>query len=694
MKPLGFVAFALLLLLSARGAHGAPAILSHDLSVALHMESHTMNASDTMTIRPGGVSRLSLTLAEGALVTRLSVGGKDYPFVPFPFRNGMLGFPVPEEARQGTLVVTVAYIAAFDDPVPDSPVNTEDPGYGVAGSITPRGVFLSDEALWYPSLPGSKPTWRVRVETREGIEAVTAGSLLQRSASGGATVSEWKIDQPLPGIALSAGKYRVREGNAGDIRLYTYFYPESDPLSAKYLEAAAGFLGLYRKLFGPYPFDKFAVVENFFPTGYGFPSYTLLGSTVVRLPFIVETSLGHEIAHSWWGNGVRVDAGLGNWSEGLVTYVADHLYRERSSPGAARAYRLQLLLDYAALVPPEDDFPLVEFTGRTSPGSRAVGYGKAAMAFHMARRKAGDDAFWSGLRAVAREKLFREASWGDFDRAIFGDRSPGASSFFRQWIERPGAPSLALTDVKAERENGRWKVSGRITQQKPYFELEVPLRLETDGKPVNAIVRIGGEDVHFAMFADSRPARLVADPDVDVFRRLDPSEVPPLINGVRGSRSLLVVAARGMRADIIEASSVLLSAIGKNGIPVAREEDTPASLTAGRDVLYIGLPHGNGYLPPFPRELSATPESFTLEGERYKSAGDALFAVLPHPSDKGRVAAVFLPFSAEAASQAARKIPHYGKYSFLSFSGGVNKARGTWPADASPMVHVFGSAPR
>ena len=62
---------------------------------------------------------------------------------------------------------------------------------------------------------------------------------------------------------------------------------------------------------GPYPFPKFAIVENFFPTGYGFLSYTLLGGSVLKLPFIPETSLRHEIAHSWWGNGVLVDYAAG-----------------------------------------------------------------------------------------------------------------------------------------------------------------------------------------------------------------------------------------------------------------------------------------------------------------------------------------------------------------------------------------------
>ncbi len=36
-------------------------------------------------------------------------------------------------------------------------------------------------------------------------------------------------------------------------------------------------------------------------------SYTLLGRTVIKMPFIVYTSLGHEIAHNWWSNSVFVD---------------------------------------------------------------------------------------------------------------------------------------------------------------------------------------------------------------------------------------------------------------------------------------------------------------------------------------------------------------------------------------------------
>ena len=95
----------------------------------------------------------------------------------------------------------------------------------------------------------------------------------------------------------------VEEKSVDDITVATYLLPQNKHLAAAYLGATAEYLSLYSDLFGAYPFQKFAVVENFFPTGFGFPSYTLLGGRVLQLPFIIHTSLGHEIAHCWWGTG-------------------------------------------------------------------------------------------------------------------------------------------------------------------------------------------------------------------------------------------------------------------------------------------------------------------------------------------------------------------------------------------------------
>ncbi|NIP28737.1 MAG: M1 family metallopeptidase, partial [Phycisphaerae bacterium] len=152
----------------------------------------------------------------------------------------------------------------------------------------------------------------VTVIAPEGMLAVTAGQLEGHQTQNGKSVSTWLIKDPIRGLSLSVGPYIVRQKKVGNITAATYFFAETDHLAGAYLEATARYLKLYQDLFGPYPFNKFAVVENFFPTGYGFPSYTLIGGRVLRLPFIIHTSLGHEIAHCWWGNGVLVDYASGN----------------------------------------------------------------------------------------------------------------------------------------------------------------------------------------------------------------------------------------------------------------------------------------------------------------------------------------------------------------------------------------------
>ena len=69
---------------------------------------------------------------------------------------------------------------------------------------------------------------------------------------------------------------------------------------------------MYEELLGPYPWSRFSVVENFWETGYGMPSFTLLGPKVIRFPFLLHSSFPHELLHNWWGNGVYLADDDGN----------------------------------------------------------------------------------------------------------------------------------------------------------------------------------------------------------------------------------------------------------------------------------------------------------------------------------------------------------------------------------------------
>lgn len=680
------VAIAAGVFLFGATALASPPIVRHDLAVTLDPASQRLTGTDTLKVTPGEGSHLLLTIAPDARITAVSIAGKARPFT---FENGRLRIPWAQHAGSGEVAVSVSYEAFFRDSVPKDPIHTEDPSYGVTGVISPEGTSLLPGAGWYPDFPGSSSSFCLRVQAPAGYEAVTQGKRLNRDTNAGVTTSVWNITHTTKGLALSAGPYVVQERDVKGIPIYTYFFPEDDDLAARYLEATARYLRLYSNLFGPYPFEKFAVVENFFPTGYGFPSYTLLGKTVIRLPFILDTSLGHEVAHSWWGNGVLVDYDRGNWCEGLTVYVADYLYKERSSAEEGRAYRLKVLRDYATLVPPGEDFPLQAFTGRISPSTRAVGYGKGAMVFHMARRLVGDKAFWAGLGDVFREKCFHLASWDDFAEALGRAGGRNLKPFFGQWVTRSGAPKLALEGVKVKKDNRGWEVSGRLTQKAPCYDLEVPLRLETDGASIEAKISSTGREAFFTLSSNATPRRLVADPDVDLFRRLDPSEIPPTVNGIKGSKSLVVVVARSLPPVTRDASRLLLKALGQEKSTMFLEDEIYPSRLKGHDVLYVGFPEEKAYLSTLPKGLALWPDRFTVEGVSYHGEGDVLFVVLPNPQDRQRVMGLFLPLSAKAVPRVARKIPHYGKYSYLVFRKGVNQAKGTWPVSASPLIHVF-----
>ena len=57
--------------------------------------------------------------------------------------------------------------------------------------------------------------------------------------------------------------------SAGATNVMAFLRTPDETLANKYLEATSQYLEMYRKLVGPYPFSKFALVENFWETGYG-----------------------------------------------------------------------------------------------------------------------------------------------------------------------------------------------------------------------------------------------------------------------------------------------------------------------------------------------------------------------------------------------------------------------------------------
>lgn len=682
-----------LILFVASGSCALAAVSRHDLAIDLHPESHSVLVSDKVSIDDWGDRDLVFSLAPGAEIRSVSIGGVG---AKYAFYSGRLTvWPDPSLSGK-TVTVDIAYQAVFNDPVESAPASFDNPGFGVEGTISDKGAFLLSESGWYPRIEGLS-SYDIKVTAPLGTYAVTAGEFLGHTDEGGRSVSSWKINGLRQGLALSAAKYSIRTGTAGTVPVYTWFFPESDQFSETYIKAATSHIAFYDSLHGPYGFPKFAVVENFFQTGYGFPSYTLLGSQVLRLPFIPQTSLRHEIAHCWWGNGVLVDYDSGNWCEGLATYVADYLSRETASQKEAEDYRRQILREYATVAASRGDFPLARFSSRTDPATKAVGYGKAAFVFHMIRKKIGDGPFWGSLMRIYAQNFQKVTSWEDF-RKVFvaegGLDERESKRFFNQWLTREGAPKLKLQNVSARKNAAGWRVSGSVVQSAPFFDLDAKIALSTPtGERIDKNVKISGQSSRFEIDSHSEPKKLSLDPDTDLFRLLYPEEIPATVNSLKGSKELIAVLSAGIPATAAADFEVLLAGLNKQGTRIVLEKNVDLKHLENKDVLFFGFPQSDKLkrrLSATPPGVKVSPEDFSLDGSFSSENSDCLFIVFTGP---GKIlTALFLPLAgtvADSISPAARKITHYGQFSYLAFAAGTNTSKGIWPISKSPLVHEF-----
>ena len=298
---------------------------------------------------------------------------------------------------------------------------------------------------------------------------------------------------------------------------------------------------------------------------------------------------------------------------------------------------------------PDSDFPLAGFTSRVDPASRAIGYGKGAMVFHMIRNEIGDQAFFGALRAICRERLYRSASWGDFERAFTQSSGRDMSAFFQQWLTRPGGPRLALSKVARRREGQGWTVSGTVVQSPPFYELRLPLSLETDGPPVRKILTVTGGITPFSISSPAEPRHLLLDPDAEEFRVLAPSETPVTVNNIKGSQQLTIIRTEDCHASA-ETFRRLLESLGQGKAAVIREDELDAARLHGQDLLFCGMPKQRSLLPPLPAGITIHGTGFSVQEDVVPAPDGLIFLVLQFPLNRGGL----LPFF----SRSRRKPPN------------------------------------
>ena len=552
-----------------------------------------------------------------------------------------------------------------------------EPGLSPYNLISEAGITLIDR--WHP-VADHEMFFKLTAHIPAEFEAVSEADEIVTFPVNGKKQVTFRFPHPLFSINFIAGPYIVNQESFGENKaLVSYFFPEDQHLAADYLAKAKKYLSRYEEMLGPYPYNRFAIVENRLPTGFAMPTFTLLGQSVVRLPFIVDTSLGHEVLHAWFGNGVRMSPLEGNWVEGLTTYLADQSFA--ADENRDLAYRKEQLVKYQSFVRPDmglilRDFSNVGHGDIAGQPIRAVGYNKSSMFFHMLRNKIGPEIFTASLREFVNRSKFKTAGWSNLQASFENISGMDLEDFFTQWLDRSDIPVLAIRNPEVINKDGYPVLRFSIIQENdaPYV-LEIPTVIKTATEELHKTLSVSKPSTLFEFPLTSVPHALVIDPGYDLMRQLAPSELPPVWSQFLGTANKIAVLPseehRGRYNSFLE----ILDA---SEVPVLLQDEVTNKDLAENSLLFLGI---EGTLS---RSLFAQPDH---------PAGGFVLDVRRNPLNPDEVAVLVSAADSEQVEMAAGKLRHYGKYSYLFFKDGRNRDKNITATDSGLTVELVSLPP-
>jgi len=511
-------------------------------------------------------------------------------------------------------------------------------------------VFLM--ANWYPQ-PNVLAAYQLSVTLPNGFLATSEAQTVEVQNTSQTATFTFQFNQGLDSLTLAASKnYRLKTDNYNNIALEAYFFKDDAHLADTYLEYAKKYLAMYEQMLTPYPFKRFAIVENIRPTGYSMPTYTLLGRAVVRLPFIVKTSLGHEILHQWFGNSVYIDYDKGNWAEGLTNYLADQHYAALSGNGSA--YRKQIMVDYNAYVHDNNAMPVNAFEVRHNKAQSAIGYGKTAMIFHQLRKRVGDKTFFAALREFLTANSFRAASWRDIQHAFEKVSGQNLTAYFAQWLERKDIPHMTAEKAELVVAQGKLTLSFSLVQHTKPYHLQLPITIHSaTGKTQHRVKVNNAEQQQITLILEEPPTKVVIDEDYDIMRQLRRVEIPPTLGRIKGNEKIIVVMSPKQR----QLYQPLLKALGIAHLTVVAPQQITFTQVKNNSLIIAGFD---------------TPMIDMLFGKQSVPADGVRVAIRNNPYNNKEVIALLHAKNVHEVKAVARRVSHYGKYSVLAFTAGKN----------------------
>ncbi len=714
-----------------------PEISGHAMTVIITPDDHWISAMDVVFLEgpagPGFEFTLNKNL-EIQYIGRIAGGTlslEKFDFEIVPYQGSGTGEvdetttvnSVIVDLPEGTNVFMIEYSGEINDPINPSTALGRVRGDYTSGIISPEGVYLSSETGWYPDTEFSMATYNVNVQLPEGWSSVSQGNREQQEYG----FVQWTSDVPSDGCVLVANQYNINTRTIDGVDCSTYFYMDNEDLSNQFLDKLEEYLPAYVELFGPHPYSRFDIVENFFSTGYGMPGFTLLGSRVLTMPFATaEGSLAHELVHNWWGNYVYVDWESGNWCEGLTSFSTNYYWNVIDGrPEDAEAFRFRSMVRYAVDVSEEEDYPVREFRTKMTAEDGNIGYDKASGIFIMLHEMLGKDKFFEALRLGVERYGGQRTSWDDWKVVFEEVYGKSLTRFFTSWLDQTGAPSLEVYDVSSSESEDGYRLHFFIRQTGNPFYFDLPVRMITENADTTVPLQIFSQEQSCSIIGPDRPLSIEIDPEYYIYRRLTREEIPPGLKTTLVADSLIVVLPSGGTDETLETMSMgghggsggasevtvrehyesLAEQVAASGTDVTIKDDVEVTEEdlANSSILCFGAARYNSIVEELGtasgeqgaaasdlgvasgKLVDFSEGGFTIDGTEYTGEGNSVLVTVRNPFNPDYDITFYMGNSPQAIFKASY-IFFYNWDSYIVYEDGTVIDRGDWETNEGSLI--------
>jgi len=384
---------------------------------------------------------------------------------------------------------------------------------------------------WLPVIdhPYDKAACDFYVTAPVYFQVIANGALINiTNLNNNYTLTHWRESEPISTylMVIGAARFAVEylppfiqeENKTKSIPVETWVYPQDKKNGFYDFKPAENIIKYFTDLIGPYPFEKLANVES--TTMYGGmenASNIFYAEQEVRGNHHNLATIAHETAHQWFGDAVTEDDWNHIWlSEGFATFFANifigHVFGKDSLINSFQHDR-ELIINYDEANP---NSPVVDTTITDLPHLLNINsYQKGSWVLRMLLHKLGEENFWKGIRRYYKAYRYKNALTKDFEKIMEKVSYKNLTQFFNEWIYRPGFPILK-GGWKYDKQNKSLSIS--LTQVQSFknsfhFPLDIGIYIKDKQSPIIKTFNIGRKENIFMLSFDSKPSKIVLDPD-------------------------------------------------------------------------------------------------------------------------------------------------------------------------------------